>query len=151
MKLVVLDANAFWTEQLFRECTRFAEVLLLKPRDFRAHRRLHGKWRGDPVPRKVSERVWEQRFSMPPGWMFSLWPLTARFFAKHIRFFAGDDDLALVIVYPQYRSLIRDLRPRLSIYYNLDDYSDNWPKRAGALAQWEIDTVRRNLLRQQRM
>jgi len=141
MKLVVLDANAFWTEQLYSACARFADVLLLKPRDFRAHHQIHGDWRSDAAPRKISERVWEQCFSMPPGWMFSLWPLAERAMAKHVRQFVGGDQFVLVITYPQYRSLVRRLRPALSIYYNLDDYSDNWPSRAKAIAEWEHETV----------
>lgn len=142
MKLVVLDANAFWTEQLYSACARFADVLLLKPRDFRAHHRLHGTWQSDLAPRKIRDRVWEQRFSMPPGWMFSLWPLAERSIAKHVRQFAGGDRLILVITYPQYRSLVRMLRPAKSIYYNLDDYSDNWPSRVKAMVEWERETVR---------
>lgn len=141
MKLVVLDANAFWTEQLYSACARFADVLLLKPRDFRAHHRLYGKWRSDAAPRKIGERVWEQRLSMPPGWMFSLWGFIERSIARRVRRFAGEDQTALVITYPQYRTLVRRLRPALSIYYNLDDYSDNWPSRASAMVKWENETV----------
>ena len=73
--------------------------------------------------------------------MFSLWPLAERSIAKHIRHFAGQDPLVLIIVYPQYRSIIQRLGPALSVYYNLDDYSDNWPRRSHALANWEEETV----------
>lgn len=79
---------------------------------------------------------------MPPGWMFSLWPWIARSMAKHVRGFAGDDAFVVVICYPQYRSIMQLLRPTLSIYYNLDDYSDNWPTRAAVMSQWENQTIR---------
>jgi glycosyltransferase involved in cell wall biosynthesis len=141
LKVVVLDANAFWTEQLFSSCARFAEVLLLKPRDFRVHYARRRRLRSDAKPRQIRERVWEQHFSMPPGWMFSLWPWSARFLAKAVRRFVSAEPCLLVITYPQYRSLIPLLRPALSVYYNLDDYSDNWPRRAGRMEQWENETV----------
>ncbi len=141
MKLVVLDANAFWTEQLFRQCARFADVLLLKPRDFRAHRTLSGTLRSDRSPRSIADRVSEQRVSLPPGWMVGLWPWTQRRLAGVIRAFAGRDPLTLVITYPQYRGLISALRPDLSIYYNLDDYRDNWPRHARHVPEWEAKTV----------
>ncbi len=37
-KLVVLDANFYWTAQLFSACAEFADVLLLRSIDFRAFR-----------------------------------------------------------------------------------------------------------------
>ena len=141
MKLVVLDANAYWTEQLFKNCPGFSDLLLLKPRDFRSHRRLFGSYRSAPGPRKVADRVWEQTLSMPPGWMVGTWFLAARRFEKAIRAFAGGDPFALAIVYPQYRSLFHSLRPNLSIYYNFDDYRDNWPKHRDKVPAWEAETV----------
>lgn len=141
VRLVILDANAFWTEQLFSSCSRFAEVLLLKPRDFRAHYARHGRLRSDAKPKQIREGVWEQHFSMPPGWMFWLWPWSARPLAKQVRRFVSGAPFLLVITYPQYRSIISRLRPALSIYYNLDDYSDNWPRRAGRMEQWENQTI----------
>jgi glycosyltransferase involved in cell wall biosynthesis len=141
LKVIVLDANAFWTEQLFSSCAFFADVLLLKPRDFRAHSARHHRLRGDAAAKKIREGVWEQHFSMPPGWMFSLWPRSARVLARHIRRFVNGAPFVLVITYPQYRSLIPLLRPTVSVYYNLDDYADNWPKQAHRMEQWENETV----------
>ena len=161
MKIVVLDANAYWTEQLFRECGRFADVLLLKPRDFRAHQRLAGTWRSDAQPRLVGARVWEQCLSMPPGWMFGLWPLARHKLQRAIRQFAGDEPVTLVLNFPQYRRLIPTLKPARSVYYNFDDYRDNWPAQRPAMPRWEAELVeladqticiadhRANLLREQ--
>jgi glycosyltransferase involved in cell wall biosynthesis len=140
-RIVVLDANAYWTEQLFRQCARFADVLLLKPHDFRAHWKHCDTVRSDSVPRVVGEGVWEQRFSMPPGWMIELWPWSQRRLERAIRAFAGNAPLTLVITYPQYRRLIPALQPALSMYYNLDDYSDNWPGRATQVPIWERELV----------
>lgn len=141
MKLVVLDANAFWTEQLFRQCGRYSDVLLLKPRDFRAHHAATGSCFSDKESRKIGERLWEQKVSMTPGWMFGLWPLAQRKLARAIRRFAGDEPLTLVLTYPQYRGLIPALKPARAVYYNLDDYRDNWPGRETQVPRWESETV----------
>ena len=141
MKLVVLDANAYWTEQLFRQCAGFSDVLLLKPREFRTHRRMFGSFRGERNPRKLSGRVWEQTLSMPPGWMVETWPVAKRRIERAIRAFADGGDLVLVIVYPHYRSLIHSIKPKLSVYYNFDDYRDNWPKHRTSVPRWEAETV----------
>lgn len=141
VKLVVLDANAYWTEQLFRQCGRFAEVLLLKPRDFRAHRSLTGSWRSDTRPRPVANQVREQRLAMPPGWMVELWGWSQHRLARAIRQFSGGRPLILVITYPQYRSLFRIVAPACGVYYNMDDYRDNWPRHYHRVPQWEAKTV----------
>lgn len=141
MRLAIVDANAFWTEQLFRQCGRFADVLLLKPRDFRAHRAHSGTIRSDRAPRSVADRVWEQRLSLPPGWMVELWPWSESRLLRALRAFAGDAPLTLVTTYPQYRSLIATLKPALSIYYNLDDYRDNWPRHRARVPGWEGELV----------
>jgi glycosyltransferase involved in cell wall biosynthesis len=139
--VVVVDANAFWTEQLFREYGRFADVLLLKPRDFRAHRRANGRWRGDRVAQPLTATVWEQRLSMPPGWLSVLWPSSARRISAAIRRFVGPRPLVLVVTFPQYRDLVHDLQPETSLYYNYDDYRDNWPRHRQAIPGWEADLV----------
>jgi glycosyltransferase involved in cell wall biosynthesis len=141
MKLAVVDANAFWTEQLFRQCARFADVLLLKPRDFRAHRAQTGTLRGDRAPRPVADRVWEQRLSLPPGWMFGWWPWSERRLARALREFAAGEPLTLVLTFPQYRGLLSAVKPARSVYYNFDDYRDNWPRHRARVPQWEAQLV----------
>ena len=47
----------------------------------------------------------------------------------------------LVFTYPQYRSLAKSLRPDLAIYYNFDDYRDNWPRWAAQMPEWELEAV----------
>ena len=141
MKLAVLDANAFWTEQLFRQCAGFADVLLLKPRDFRAHRAAAGCLFSDWSARKLDVQLSEQRFTMPPGWMFGLWPWTQRKLAHAIRRHADGEPFTLVLTYPQYRGLIPALKPARVVYYNFDDYCDNWPGREADVPSWERDLV----------
>lgn len=143
-RLVVLDANTFWTEQLFRHCRGFADVLLLKPRDFRAHRAAAGTWFSDRRACALEPGVFEQRLSMGPGWMFRFWPLAQRKLARAIRAWAASQSagpLTLVLTYPQYRRLIPALKPTRSVYYNLDDYRDNWPAHGADVPRWEAELV----------
>ncbi|MCA9239966.1 MAG: glycosyltransferase, partial [Planctomycetales bacterium] len=141
MKLAVVDANAYWTEQLYSQCARFAEVLLVKPRDFRAHRAQTGSLRSDGGPIEKGARLWEQRLAMPPGWMVTLWPLAERRLSRVIRRFAGGESLVLVITYPQYRGLLKSLHPVLGVYYNCDDYRDHWKRYRQQVPRWEKETV----------
>ena len=143
MNLVVLDGNAYWTEQLFTNCPAFDKVLLLKPRDVRAHRSRHDTLFGDGTPRRVRDGIWEQRLSMVPGWLDGAWPLARWWLARAIRDFIGNEPYALVLCFPQYRTLLDVLTPDLSIYYNYDDYRDNWPHREATLTAAEDDLVAR--------
>lgn len=141
MSFAIVDANAYWTEQLFLPCGRASEVLLLKPRDFRAHRACTGSIRSDRAPRQVAPGVHELRLSMPPGWMFEAWPWVQRKIARAIRRFTGQRPLTLVITFPQYRSLFRTLQPTMAVYYNFDDYRDNWPRFRSRIPEWEAEAV----------
>lgn len=140
-KLCVLDANAYWAEQLFRACSRFSEVLLLKPRDLRSHFRLTGRFGGDASPRSLAPGIWEQRIPMIPGWMAGCWPWAERRLARTIRTFAAGTPVVLVLTYPQYRSLLSAVQPALGIYYNMDDYRDNWPRYSARMDDWESQIV----------
>ncbi len=142
MKLVVLDANAYWTEQLFARCPFADQVLLMKPREMRAHWQTHGQLWGDGRPRPDGDGIYEQRFSLPPGWMFYGWPLTRKWLARSVREFVGAEPYVLVLCFPQYRSILSELAPDLTVYYNYDDYRDNWPEYADWLATAERKMVR---------
>jgi len=80
---------------------------------------------------------------MLPGWMFSFWSISSKVIADAVKRFAGNEETVLVFTYPQYRSMLSIVQPELSIYYNLDNYADNWPRHAKVLSQWEEETVRR--------
>jgi Glycosyl transferases group 1 len=127
-KLVVLDANFYWTEQLFSACHKFADVLLLRPRDFRTFYKQYQSYFIDWQPRSISDGIWEQRICCPPGWLFHYWLLTRRFFAHFIRKFQGKSPLIFVFSYPYYYDIAKDLNA-YSIYYNIDDYQHYWPGR----------------------
>ncbi len=141
-RVAVIDANAFWTERLFAACGREADVLLIKPREARAHRARHGRWRGDREPVPVAEGVWQQRLAMPPRWMSALWPWSRRRLAGAAsRHLAGAPG-SLVLTYPQYQSIARSLPGAKLVYYNMDDYTDNWPRLATRMRALEEGLVR---------
>jgi glycosyltransferase involved in cell wall biosynthesis len=139
-KLAVLDANFYWTEQLFSAYREYADILLLRPWDFRAFRRKYGCYFIDWQPQPVGDGVWEQRICCPPGWLFHYWPLTRRFLAYLIRRFQGDSRLIFAFNYPYYYSLAR-LLTAFSIYYNIDDYRHYWPGREAKTEQVERQAV----------
>ncbi len=129
LKLVVLDANFYWTEQLFSACSEFADVLLLRPVDFRTFKKRYGGYFIDLQPQLISPGVWEQRICCPPGWLFHTWPLTRRCLTYLIRQFQGDEDRVIFAFnYPYYYSLVNELKG-YSIYYSMDDYRNYWSGR----------------------
>jgi hypothetical protein len=136
LKLVVLDANFYCTQQLFSACRDFADVLLLRPLDFRAFRKRYGRYFIDIKPQLISEGLWEQRICCPPGWLFHYWPLTQRFFAHLIQQFQGVNPLVFVFNYPYYYTLVQELRAH-SIYYNVDDYRHFWHGRESQTLETE--------------
>lgn len=138
--LVVLDAHYFWTQELFRNCTSEFDVLLLKPRDFRAQRRERGKLFYQRTPVSIGPGVWEQHLPMPPGWLFHFWFLTSRFLAYGIRKFSGKRQIILAYCYPQYASLTKQLKSK-SLYYSIDDYHDYWPGREEETARLEAKCI----------
>ncbi|MGF1572256.1 MAG: glycosyltransferase [Sumerlaeia bacterium] len=138
--LVVLDAHYFWTRELFSNCSGEFDVLLLKPRDFRAQKAELGKYCYQHAPKFVSNGVWEQHIPMPPGWLFNFWFISARFIARSIKKFAGNRPITLVYCYPYYASLAK-LFPCKSVYYSIDDYNDYWPGREAQTALLEKHCV----------
>ncbi|MBW4517631.1 MAG: glycosyltransferase [Timaviella obliquedivisa GSE-PSE-MK23-08B] len=139
-KLVVLDANFYWTEQLFSACHDFADVLLLRPVDFRAFKQRYGHYSTDWKPQPISSGVWEQRICCPPGWLFHYWLLTQRFLIHHIRQFQGGNPLVFIFNFPYYTSLAKALRSP-SVYYSIDDYRDYWAKRETQTVQVELQAI----------
>lgn len=127
-RLAVLDANFYWTAQLFSAYSEFADVLLLRPVNFRTFKQRYGSYFVDLVPKQVDEHVWEQRICCPPGWLFHYWPLTQYLLNQVIQNFQGDSPLSFVFSYPYYAALAKQLNA-YSIYYTADDYRDYWPGR----------------------
>jgi glycosyltransferase involved in cell wall biosynthesis len=159
IKIVVLDANFYWTEQLFLACSDFADVLLLRPVDFRTFKKRYRGYFIDLKPKLIREGVWEQRICCPPGWLFHYWYLTHLFFSSLIRQFQGQEKLIFIFNFPYYHTLIDNLNCN-SIYYSIDDYSQYWANRQKQTEQTEglaiakadmtlcVSKYRQNLLKQ---
>jgi Glycosyl transferases group 1 len=128
IKLIVLDANFYWTEQMFSACHEFADILLLRPIDFRTFKKRYGSYFIDFQPRQISSGIWEQRICCPPGWLFYYWGLTRWLIIALIRKFQGGNKSIFIFNYPYYHDLANDLNG-YSIYYSMDEYTDYWSGR----------------------
>jgi len=147
--LVVADAGWFTTANLFRETpTDRASTLLLRCSDYRVAwsqgKRPFG-W-NRPV-RLASPSLWEQDLVLPTGWMKSYPNLGMRPIARAVRRWrssleADGGSMALVITYPYYLHLRRQLRPARLVYYNIDDYKLYWPKAVKQVERLEAEAVR---------
>jgi glycosyltransferase involved in cell wall biosynthesis len=147
ISLAVADVGWFNTENLFREIDRESvAVLLLKCLDY-----LNG-WRRGVYPwskacrlRPFGPRSWERQLVLPSGWMKRYPRIGMRPVAGVIRDWwqtqPASQRRGLVMTYPHYLYLRDQLRPDVSIYYNIDDYSLYWPRFAAQIRQLERKTV----------
>ena len=148
LALVVADVNWFTTENLFRELDDpGVELLTLRCMDY-----VNG-WRKGIFPWSPSTRFrregrarWSRDLVLPPGWMKRYPRLGMRPVARAARGFwnrgGGSARRGLVMTYPHYHYLADQLRPDLSLYYNLDDYALYWPGRAAEVRALERELVR---------
>jgi teichuronic acid biosynthesis glycosyltransferase TuaH len=148
LSLAVADVGWFNTENLFREIDREAvDVLLLKCFDY-----LNG-WRRGIYPwssacrlRRSGRGAWEQQHILPSGWMKRFPRLGMRPIARSIRDWWSLQPRTwrrgLVMSYPHYLHLHDQLRPDVSVYYNIDDYALYWPRAADRIRELERAMVR---------
>ncbi len=146
--LAVADAGWFTTENLFLELDRpGVSLLLLKCLDYlNGHRKGLYPWSSPCRLRRRGENVWERQLLLPSGWMKSYPRIGMRPIARAIRRWRGQladpGRLALVMTYPHYLHLKEQLRPDVSIYYNVDDYTLYWPRQAARITALEHALVR---------
>ena len=148
LSLAVADVGWPNTENLFREIDRDSvDVLLLKCQDYlNGWRRGLFPWSSDCRLRQTGPAAWERQFVLPSGWMKRYPSLGMRPIARSIRSWwrslPDDRRRGLVMSYPHYIHLRDQLRPDVSIYYNIDDYSLYWPREAGRVRELERELVR---------
>jgi teichuronic acid biosynthesis glycosyltransferase TuaH len=147
LSLAVADACWATTENLFREIDRESvAVLMLKCLDYvNGWQRGLYPWSPACRLRRRGPSAWEQQFILPTGWMKRYPRLGMRPIAHSVRSWWGT--LApwrrgLVMVYPHYLYLRDHLRPDVSVYYNVDDYTLYWPRHAERLRELERALVR---------
>ncbi len=148
LSLAVADVGWFNTENLFREIDRESvDVLLLKCFDY-----VNG-WRRGVYPwsracrlRRCGDAAWEQQLVLPSGWMKRFPRLGMRPIARSVREWWNLQPPAwrrgLVMSYPHYLHLHKQLEPDVSIYYNIDDYALYWPRAAQHVRALERAMVR---------
>jgi glycosyltransferase involved in cell wall biosynthesis len=148
LALAVADVGWFNTENLFREMDREqVAILLLKCLDYlNGWRRGLYPWSLDCRLRRRRSTSWERQLVLPSGWMKSYPRLGMMPVAQSIRswwrLLPPAWRRGLVMHYPHYLYLHRKLRPDVSLYYNIDDYSLYWPSRAERIRQLEIETIK---------
>jgi teichuronic acid biosynthesis glycosyltransferase TuaH len=143
LSLAIADVGWFNTENLFREIDREAvDVLLLKCFDYvNGWRRGLYPWSSACRLRRTGDSSWEQQHILPSGWMKRYPRLGMRPIARSIRQWWSLQPRTwrrgLVMSYPYYLHLHDLLRPDVSIYYNIDDYSLYWPREADRVRELE--------------
>lgn len=124
-----------------------AKLLRLEPIDWQnARNRGIRPWHWGVHSKDVSASETLVTAELPPGWMKKFprtgqWPLAhaAQKWLKKNQL--APDQASLVITYPYYLELARQIRPRKLLYYNLDDYTLYWPARATEVTTWEARAV----------
>jgi glycosyltransferase involved in cell wall biosynthesis len=152
LALVVADANWFTTENLFREVDRpDVSTLLLSCVDYyNAWMRGTPPWRwGRPLTRQ-NDRLWRRDLVLPSGWMKRFPHIGMRPIRRSIEQWRGrcpdDARLGLVMTYPHYLYLRDLVRPDFNVYFNIDDYSQYWPRCADRVNALERQAVRESAL-----
>jgi glycosyltransferase involved in cell wall biosynthesis len=145
LALAVADANWFTTEHLFGEVRRpGVATLLLKCLDYRNAWRRGGAW-GTPLG-EPRAGIWQRELVLPSGWMktFPSWGMRPirRAIESWRAAHADRGPLALVMTYPHYLFLRDQLRPDVQVYFNIDDYTQYWPRKAAAVHALERQAVR---------
>ncbi|GIW87078.1 MAG: hypothetical protein KatS3mg108_1402 [Isosphaeraceae bacterium] len=146
--LVVADAGWFTTESLFAELDRpDTSTLLLTCLDWRnAWRRGQRPWNWNRPPRRRRDRLWQADLALPTGWMKSVPRIGMAPIARLVQRWHRELDpaarLTLVMTYPHYLELRRQLNPEQTIYLNVDDYRLYWPHQAARVSALEREAVR---------
>lgn len=148
LALAVADVNWFTTENLFRELDDpGVSLLTLRCMDYvNGRRKGIFPWSPSARLRREAADRWSRDLVLPPGWMKRFPRLGMRPIARTVRRFWEREGRAarrgLVMTYPHYLYLADQLRPDVSLYYNLDDYALYWPNRADEVRALERAMVR---------
>jgi hypothetical protein len=148
LALAVADANWYTTENLFREVQQdHVSTLLLKCFDYyNAWRRGQPPWAWGRALTRRGPELWQRDLVLPSGWMkrFPSWGMRpiGRSILKWRQSHARDGQLVLVMTYPHYLYLRDIVRPDRQVYFNIDDYSQYWPRWARRVNELERQAVR---------
>ncbi len=148
LALAVADANWFTTENLFREIHRpdVATLLLQCVDYYNAWRRGLPPWAWGRALTQCGPGLWQRDLVLPSGWMkrfprLGMRPIRRSIDAWRARH-APEARLGLVMTYPHYLYLRDLVRPDVHVYFNIDDYSQYWPRCAARVNALERQAVR---------
>jgi hypothetical protein len=148
LALAIADANWYTTENLFREVQREdVSTLLLKCVDYyNAWRRGQPPWAWGRALTRRGPALWQRDLVLPSGWMkrFPRWGMRpiGRSILNWRQSHARDGRLVLVMTYPHYLYLRDLVQPDRQVYFNIDDYSQYWPRYARRVNELERQAVR---------
>jgi glycosyltransferase involved in cell wall biosynthesis len=148
LALAVADANWYTTENLFHELhsARVATLLLKCIDYYNAWRRGAPPWQWGRTLTRCGPNLWQRELVLPSGWMKRFPSVGMRPIGRSIAAWrshtAPGGRLALVMTYPHYLYLRDQVRPDIHVYFNVDDYSQYWPRCARALNDLEQRAVR---------
>src|SRR3954452_8905075 len=148
LALAVADANWYTTENLFQEVQREnVSTLLLKCVDYyNAWRRGQPPWSWGRALTRRGPALWQRDLVLPSGWMkrFPSWGMRpiGRSIQDWRQSHAREGQLVLVMTYPHYLYLRDLVRPDRQVYFNIDDYSQYWPRCARRVNELERQAVR---------
>ncbi len=150
LALAVADANWYTTENLFGALQRpDVSTLLLTCIDYyNAWNRGLPPWQWGRTLQQAGPKLWRRDLVLPSGWMkrFPSWGM--RPIARGIDRWRAEQvadssvPLALVMTYPHYLYLRDQVRPDLQVYFNIDDYTQYWPRCADRINDLERQAVR---------
>lgn len=148
LALAVADANWFTTENLFREVPESrARTLLLQCIDYNnAFRRGQPPWNWGRALWQSGPAEWRRDLVLPSGWMKQFPRLGMRPIGRSILRWRAEHapggKFTLVMTYPHYLYLRDQVQPDRQVYFNVDDYSQYWPRQAVAVNRLERQAVR---------
>jgi glycosyltransferase involved in cell wall biosynthesis len=148
--MIVFDINIDVFQELYMAESRLPRRVLYQYQVPEQARRLgwkneiiNGLAKNDQLPQyRLVRRV------MFPGWFCTLgcltMPILARSALKHCREFLGGNPEIGVFYNPYYLPMQRALKPNVTVYHPIDDYTIYWPKRAQRTLRLEAELIRRS-------
>ena len=148
--MIVFDVNIDVFQSLYMTDSRLPRRVLYQIQVPDQARRLG--WKNEvftgPAGEDREPRYRLVRRIMFPGWFCTLGFLTmpwlARGALKHCREFLGRRPEIGVFQSPYYLPMQKALKPRITVYHPIDDYTVYWPKRAKRTLRLEEEMIRRS-------
>jgi glycosyltransferase involved in cell wall biosynthesis len=148
--MIVFDINIDVFQELFMAASNLPRRVLCQYQVPDQARRLG--WKNEvftgPAKDGQAPRYRLVRRILFPGWFCTLgWltmPILARGALRHCREFLGGRPDIGVFYNPYYLPMQKALKPKVTVYHPIDDYTIYWPKRAQRTLRLEAEMFRRS-------